>query len=133
MTITYIDAGVLIAVVRGEQLHAHRALALLEDPERTFVASAFLRLELLPKALYHRNRTGVAFYTGFFAQVLIWAEPVERVVEAAEREAAEHGLNAALDALRAAAAVLLSADELVTTEGPHKPIHRATNLKVTAI
>lgn len=132
MTVTYIDAGVLIAVVRGEQPYADRALALLEDPERTLVASTFLRLELLPKAIYHRNRTEVAFYEAFFARVSIWAEPAERVVQVAEQAAADHGLNA-LDALHVAAAGLLGAEELVTTEGPHKPIRRVTNLRVTMI
>lgn len=122
MTRTYVDAGVLIAVARGFQFGSYRAVTVLEDPERIFVASALLRLEVLPKALYHRNHAEVALYEAFFAGVSVWAEPVERVVEIAEREAARHGLKA-LDALHVAAAILLGADELITTEGPRKPIH----------
>ena len=42
----------------------------------------------------------------------------------AEEEARKYGLGA-LDALHVAAAHLLGADELVTTEGPQKPLHRS--------
>lgn len=96
------------------------------------MASAFSRLELLPKAVYHQNRTEVAFYEEFFARVSAWAEPVERVVEMAEREAARHGLSA-LDALHVAAAILLGAEEFVTTEGSNKPLHRVTRITVISI
>lgn len=132
MTITWIDAGVLITIVRGDQLRAGHDLAILRDPGRTFVASAFLRLELLPKALYHRNHSEVAFYEKFFTQVSDWAKPIEDVVAMAEREVAQHGLNA-LDALHVAAAILLGADEFVTIEGANKPLHRVTRIKVVSI
>ena len=129
---TYVDSGVLIAGVHGEPALTRRALALLVDSNRVFLASAFLRLELLPKATYHRNRAELAFYQAFFDSVVAWAEPLDRVVEAAEREATRHGLNA-LDALHVAAAAMLGADELVTTEGPAKPIHRTASVKVISI
>jgi len=132
VTKTYIDSGVLIAVVRGDQRSARRALTVLEDPDRTFVASVFLRLELLPKAVYHRNRPEVALYEAFFARAPAWADPVEHVVESAEREAARHGLNA-LDALHVAAAMMLGVEEFVTTERANKPLYRATDIKVVLI
>ena len=47
----------------------------------------------------------------------------------AEQEARTHGLGA-LDALHVAAAHLMAADELVTTEGPHKPVHRTGLVRV---
>jgi predicted nucleic acid-binding protein len=132
VTVTYVDAGILIAVVRGDHLIADRALSVLEDAGRTFVACTFLRLELLPKALYHRNRSEAAFYRAFFSQVTAWAEPASDIVDLAERQAAQYGLNA-LDALHIAAATLLGADEFVTTEGLQKPIHRVTDVPVTMI
>ena len=52
MTRTFLDAGVLIAAVRGQEEEAARALAILEAPERTFIASDFLKMEVLPKAIY---------------------------------------------------------------------------------
>ena len=53
-------------------------------------------------------------------------------MELAEREAAQHGLNA-LVALHVAAAALLGAEEPVTTETRRKPIHRVTSIKVVSI
>ncbi len=38
-----------------------------------------------------------------------------------------------LDALRVAVAIVLDADELVTTEGRTKPIHRVRKIRVVAI
>jgi predicted nucleic acid-binding protein len=129
---TCLDAGALIAGVRGNPVPAKLILDVLDDPDRVFVASAFLRLEVLPKAIYHRNAFEVSFYRRFFALVAGWAEPIERVIELAEREAERHGFSA-LDALHVAAAMHLDADELITTEGPQKPIHRATGVKVVSI
>jgi len=53
-TKTFLDSGVLISAHRGEPAIRKRALALplLDDPERTFVTSDFVRLEILPKATY---------------------------------------------------------------------------------
>ena len=52
MTRTFLDAGILIAAVRGQEREAAHALAILEDPERSFLTSDFLRMEVLPKAIY---------------------------------------------------------------------------------
>jgi hypothetical protein len=40
---------------------------------------------------------------------------------------------AAMDALHVAAAALVGATELITTEKPNKPIHRATSVRVVSI
>ncbi|MGH8573786.1 MAG: type II toxin-antitoxin system VapC family toxin [Gammaproteobacteria bacterium] len=129
---TYLDAGVLIAAVRGQPAPAHSAYELLEDPEREFVASVFLRLEVLPKAIYQRRTAEVEFYRWYFALVVAWANPVDELVSLAERDGARYGLSA-LDALHVTAASMLGADELVTTEGLRKSIHRATSVRVVAI
>jgi predicted nucleic acid-binding protein len=56
MTRTFVDAGVLIAAATGRQPALYRrAIAILDDPVRDFVASDFLRLEVLPKAIYTRR------------------------------------------------------------------------------
>jgi predicted nucleic acid-binding protein len=132
VTITYLDSGVLIAIVRGTQPIADRAIRVLEDVERTFVASAFLRLQLLPKALFHANHEKSRFYNEFFGQVSTWSRLDDVLIEAAEELAALHGLNA-LDALHVAAATSLGAEHLVTTEGPDKPIHRGTHVQVMSL
>lgn len=129
---TYVDAGILIAGFRSGGAASGSALDVLGDPDREFVGSVFLRLEVLPKAAYHRNEDELAFYEAFFRRVVAWAVPMTEVIERAEWEAARYGLNA-LDALHVAAAVLLGAEELVTTEGPRKPIHRTTSVRVVGI
>jgi hypothetical protein len=50
---TYLDAGVLISAARGKAPLATKALDILDDPNRQFVSSVFLKLEVLPKAVYH--------------------------------------------------------------------------------
>jgi hypothetical protein len=75
--LTFVDAGVLILGARGTAELSERALAILEDPRRTFVASAFLKLELIPKPSYFQRAAEVAFYATFFAAVSLWI-PAER-------------------------------------------------------
>jgi hypothetical protein len=41
---TYLDAGVPIAAVRGRDEVGARAMQVLNDPDREFVSSAFLKL-----------------------------------------------------------------------------------------
>jgi predicted nucleic acid-binding protein len=132
VTRTFLDAGVLIAGGRLMDPRGVAAQRLLDDSDRVFVSSPFVRLEVLPKATYYRRRHEVAFYEAYFARVAAWAEPLERIVALAEREANQHGLGA-MDALHVAAAVLLAADELVTTERPTSPLHRTTSVKVVSI
>lgn len=69
---TYIDAGVLIAAVRGSGPIAQRALDILDDPDREFASSIFVKLEVLPKAIYHKSEVEAAFYQAFFDAVLHW-------------------------------------------------------------
>jgi predicted nucleic acid-binding protein len=129
---TYVDAGVLIAAVRGDPNVARSVFELLEDPEREFVASAFVRLEVLPKAIYQQRAAEIAFYHAYFSRVMAWADTSHELAARAEQEAARFGLSA-LDALHIAAALALAADQLVTTEGPRKPIHRAEGVRIVAI
>ena len=42
---TYVDANALIAAFRSDHPTADEALGILGDPDRSFVASAYLRLE----------------------------------------------------------------------------------------
>lgn len=132
MTLTFIDAGVLIAAARGNDWLARRAIAVLDDPQRSFAASTFLRLEVLPKALFYNRADEIDFYDSFFAAVEHWAEPDSALTDSAYFLAARFGLSA-LDALHIAAAISVGADELYTTERPQKPIHRVTEIAVRTI
>jgi hypothetical protein len=63
---TFLDSGVLIAAARGIDDTALQALQILDDPDREFVSSIFVKLEVLPKAIYNGFREEAAFYQSFF-------------------------------------------------------------------
>jgi len=132
MTLTYVDASVLIAAARGTGGIAARALAVLDDPIRRFAASEFLRLEVLPKALYHGRTIEAKLYQSFFAHVSHWAPPDAALLAEAFSLATKHGL-AAMDALHVTAAKLLGVAEFVTGERPDKPLFRVTGVIVRSI
>jgi hypothetical protein len=67
--LTFGDAGVLIAAARGGNVQATRAMEILDDPEREFAASIFLRLEVLPQAVFNKRVAEAAFYEAFFSSV----------------------------------------------------------------
>ena len=72
---TFVDSGVLITAARGSGESAHDALAILDDPEREFVSSFFIRLEVIPKPSYFNRESELSFYNNFFDAVAIWADP----------------------------------------------------------
>jgi predicted nucleic acid-binding protein len=105
---------------------------LLNSSDREFLSSQFVKLEVLPKAVYHQQQDEVEFYETFFDAVTYWATDIERVTQDADQLACTYGL-AAMDALHVAAALLLKADELITTEKPTKPMHRVTGIRIISI
>lgn len=129
---TYIDSGVLIAAFRGVTTVGVKATEILDDPQREYATSLFVKLEVLPKAIYHQQLTEVNFYEAFFAGCTCWANELEEILELAQNLASENGL-AAIDALHVAAAICVNADELITTEKPTKPMHRITRIRVISI
>jgi predicted nucleic acid-binding protein len=131
LTRTFLDAGVLIATVRGQEDVAARALALLEAPERTFVTSDFLRMEVLPKAIYYQRPVEVALYERFFARAH-FIPITAALVTQAYTEACTFGLSA-LDALHVTFAKAGSAEEFITTERPSTPLFRVTGIAITPL
>ncbi|MGK7879076.1 MAG: type II toxin-antitoxin system VapC family toxin [Crocosphaera sp.] len=129
---TFIDAGVLIYGARGQGILSQKALEILGDPEREFASSIFLKLEVLPKAIYNNQKSEVEFYETFFEAVSYWANDIERIIELAYQEASGSGLGA-MDALHIAAAVSVGAEEFITNEKPDKSIHRTKSIKVLSI
>jgi predicted nucleic acid-binding protein len=128
LTRTFLDAGILIAAVRGQEREASRALAILEDPARSFLTSDFLRLEVLPKAIYYQRPAEVALYQRYFAQAQ--SIPVsDALVAQAYTEACAFGL-AALDALHLTFAKAGGAEEFITTENPTQPLYRVTGIVI---
>ena len=68
---TYIDSVVLITAFRGGSEIAVRAFEILDDEEREFVSSKFVKLEVLPKPIHGRRQDEVDFYEAFFDKLLI--------------------------------------------------------------
>ena len=103
MVRSFLDSGVLIDAARGVPPFDRAAFDYLDDAHRIFLTSPLVRLEVLPKAAYHRRED--------------------------DQECRQHGLGA-LDALHVAAAHLLGADEFITTERPIKPVYRTSLVHV---
>lgn len=129
---TFVDSGVLIAAAIGTPEISIPAREVLDDPEREFVSSDFVRLEVSPKATFQRQHEEAAFYAAFFEGVVTWVPATEVLTRLAYEQACRFGL-AALDALHVAAATVSDCDELVTTEKPGKPIHRVDAVRVVPI
>ena len=132
MPLTYVDAGVLIAGARADDAVGERASALLFDPERTFAASIWLRLEVEPKARFGKRAEEITFYTNYFAGVERWALPSSHLADQAYNLALRHGL-AAMDALHLASALALRAVDFVTTEKRTKPVFRVKGLRLISL
>ena len=129
MTITFIDSGVLITASRGIEELSERAIAILESADREFASSEFIKLEVLPKAVYHQQNNEVEFYNTFFDAVTYWANDLNCIIQDSHNIACRYGL-AAMDALHIAAAISVGAEEFVTTEKPTKPMYRVTNIEI---
>jgi predicted nucleic acid-binding protein len=125
---TFLDTGVLIAGARGSGEQQEKVLRIFEDSDRVFVASPFLYLELMPKAIFNKSHLERTFYEKYFRGTE-WVKDVAGITVVAQREAEVAGLGA-LDALHLAAAHLAQADEFITTEKPGKSIHRSSLVKV---
>jgi len=129
---TFIDSGILIAAARGSADIALSAFEVLDDPNREFVSSIFVKLEVLPKAMINRYKDEVDFYQEFFSYVSIWTDISPNLFETAFKEAARSGLSA-IDAIHVVSALTSGSDELITTEKRNRPIHRNTLIPVRSI
>lgn len=128
---TYLDSGVLLAAWRCEDTVSTKALAVLDDPDRLFVISDFVRLETLAKPIFHKNQDEVEFMQSVFR----YAHSVPLTTALAEhamRVACKYNLNA-LDALHISAAIVANVDEFVTSEKTTKPIFTVQELQVISL
>lgn len=132
MILTFIDSGVLLSAANGEGEIAEKALEILEDSNREFASSEFVKLELIPKAIYNKQTEEAQFYEEFFSAVTYWATDLEKVVKDAYDIGCQYGL-AAMDALHIAAALSLEASEFITTEKTTKPMFRVSSIKLISI
>ena len=129
---TFLDTGVLIAACQSNTAFGIAALSLLDDPQRAFVASLLLKLELLPQPTFHQRQDEVEFYQAFFDTVSLWQPMNDQLVLDAMHEASQHTLSA-MDALHVVTARNLHAVEFITTEKPDKPIYQIQSPKIISL
>lgn len=132
MKITFIDSGVLVTAARGVGEDSEKALEVLADSSREFASSEFIKMEVIPKAIYNRKTAEAEFYESFFSAVTYWDNDIEKVIQDAYHIACQYGL-AAMDALHIAAALSIGAEEFVTTEKKTKPMFRVSSINVVSI
>ena len=128
---TFLDSCVLIAAFQGKEEVARRAFEIIDDPDREFVISDFIKLELIPKPTFHRNQDEVDFYEAFFEEASLSIEPNQELASQAIDLASRYDLSP-VDALHVSAATLAGA-EYITAEKPEKPFSRVTEIPVGTI
>jgi predicted nucleic acid-binding protein len=131
-TKTFVDASVLIAAFRGKDDICQKAMEVIEDNDREFVVSDYLKLELIPKPTFFKNEEELLFMQGFIDNASTYVHANSLITEQAIALACRYGLSA-IDALHAEAAIETSADVLVTVEKPNKPFYRIKEIKIVSI
>lgn len=111
---------------------ASAAQGFLNDPLREYVTSDYVKVELFPKCLYHKNNLELAFYQSFFNSTPIVVSNDDSLLALAINEGARTGISG-IDAIHVACALVAGATELITSERSTKPIHRANGIKVISI
>jgi len=124
---TFLDTGVLIKAFQSPLEEGKKAFNIITDPNRQFVVSDLLKLELLPKARFHKQSKEVAFYEDFFNSATLTIEVSPELVAKAIELASEYDL-APCDALHLSTAIEAQVDEFITTEKPTKPFFRVQGL-----
>jgi predicted nucleic acid-binding protein len=132
LTLTYVDSGVLILAAKGTTEAAALALPFLQDPEREFVTSDYVRLEVLPKPTCFKRQEEIEFYEAFFSLNTRTIPTSGALLELAMDEACKLGLSA-IDSIHIACAVFGGAEEIVTSEKNTKPMHRTNLVRVVSI
>ena len=128
---TFLDTGVLITAWRATRKESAAALAVITDESRKLLTCDIVKLELLPKPVFFRQKDEIEFYTEIFQRSESLAV-TEKLYQSAWELATAHGL-AAGDALNLAAAIELGADEFVTTETTGNALFRVKQIRVISL
>lgn len=130
-TRTYIDANLLIAAWQGNGLIGIKAMEVLDDPNRTLLVSDAVWLEVMPKAIFHRQELEQDFYKTVFdkAEHLHWRVDI---LNQAHQVAQQFGV-AAMDAIHVASAQAMQADEFISAEKSTKPMFRVSGITMSSL
>ncbi|MFH0824563.1 MAG: type II toxin-antitoxin system VapC family toxin [Pseudomonadota bacterium] len=129
---TYLDANILLEAFLGKDGAWVRAMEVLDDPERSLVVSDYLRLEVLPKPIFHNRRQEVEFMQTILENASERVSTSPALTGRAVDLAGRYDMSP-LDALHVSAAVEAGVDELVTLEKSSKPMCRVTEVKVISL
>ncbi|MBU0482832.1 MAG: type II toxin-antitoxin system VapC family toxin [Proteobacteria bacterium] len=130
---TVIDSCVLIAAFQGEEGDANKkALAVLDDTNREFIAVDFVELETIPKPSFTKREEQVQLFQAFFDEAPIHAEVSSEITTHAIKLASLYDIGP-MDALIVSSAVICKADEIITLEKPTMPMFSAKEIKITSL
>ena len=130
--LTFIDACVLIAVAQGNEATASRVFEIVDDPDREFVVSDFLKLEVIPKPTFNRYNEQVQIFEEFFKRAALRVESTGKILSQALDLACRYDLSP-LDALHISTAIDAEAEEFITLERLGTPMTRVKEVKVISI
>ncbi len=124
--LTFLDACVLIAAFNLNHKSFKEAYDILNDPDREFVITDFLKLELLPNPTLNNRVDEVNFYKDFFNNAVQALEFTPAKTSEALELACKYGLTA-VDALHLQTAIDAKVCEFITVEKTTKPFFRMNN------
>jgi len=129
---TFVDSNVLITAFQGKDEIWQRAIDIIDDPEREFIVSDYLKLEVIPQPTFHQRHEEIQFMHTFFDGASLYASPTPIITAQAVNLACQYSLSP-MDALHAGTAVESKVDELITLEKPAKPLCQIKEIKVVSL
>ena len=130
---TVIDSCVLRVAFDGVEGESNKkALEVLDDTNREFIAVDFVALETIPVPTFNKKYDQVLLFQSFFDDAPFRAEVSSDTTTLAIRLASEHGIGP-IDALIVSSAIIGGADELITMEKPTKPMFKVKEVKITSL
>jgi hypothetical protein len=107
-------------------------MEILDDPDREFIITDFLKLEVLPKPCFFGNHDEIEFMRTYIENAALHVPSTAFITAQAIALACRYGLSA-IDALHAEAAIEAKADEFITIEKPTKPLSRIQEILVKSL
>lgn len=129
---TVVDSCVLRTAFQGEGEANRKALDVLDDTNREFMAVDFVALEVIPKPIFNKFQEQADFYKSFFDDAPIHVEITSDVTKLALQLASKHDIGP-MDSLIVSSAIIGNADELITMEKPTKPMYKVKEVKVISL
>lgn len=131
-TKTFLDSNVLITAFQGIDEVWQKAMEFIDDPERQFIVSDYLKLEVIPQPTFHRRHEEIQFMQTFLDSAAEYVTANGQITNQALILACRYSLGA-MDALHAGTAILSNAHVLITLEKPEKPLCQIKEINVVSL